>query len=271
MAGISSARMFGLLLSFDPADRGSLPASIDLSDKAACEIAELALRFWCGDEVRKDLKARRVCLAVAISDALVQPDVFNHIGIESELNRVAQRVARALDERNGTPLDGVVLLKKFATMASVPQEHAVPGKRAVRGNAHPLPGLLEAMGCFDEETGAPAGQEEGADGDAVEMVLPLIFAGDDGFVAEASLVMDDLPSQDHPKTKRTRSRRCSRASSSSEAFRTNSTSMYGPIGWISLWIGRAMTRRTTTCCFWGSLQKTQFSTTSRPAKPTLHW
>jgi hypothetical protein len=173
-----------------------LPASIDLSDQAACEITGLVLRFWCGDEVRKDIKARRVCLAVAISDALVQPDVFDHIGIESELNRVAQRVARALDEPNGTPVDGVVLLKRFATMASVPQVHAVPGKRAVRGNAQPLPGLLEAMGCFDEETGAPAGREEGADGDAVEMVLPLVFAGDDGFVAEASLVMDDLPSQE---------------------------------------------------------------------------
>ena len=195
MKEISSAQMFGLLLSFDAGARRVLPASIELSEKAACEIAEVVLRFWCGDEVRNELKARRVRLAVAVSDALVEVDVFDHIGIESELNRVAQRVARVLDEPNGAPGDGVVLLKKFATRTPVLQAHAVPGKRAARATAPPLPGLLDAMGCFEQEIGAPAGQEEGADDDAVEMLLPLVFAGDDGLVAEASMVMEELPSQ----------------------------------------------------------------------------
>jgi hypothetical protein len=196
MKEISGAQMFGLLLTFDAGARGVLPATIELSDKSACEIAQVVLRFWCGDEVRKDLKARRVRLAVAISDALVESDVFDNVGIESELNRVAQRVARALDEPNGTPLDGVVLLKKFATKTPVPREHAVPGKHTARGTAQPLPGLLDAMGYLESQTSAPTDQEEGIDGDAVEMVLPLVFAGDDGFVGDASMVMDELPSQE---------------------------------------------------------------------------
>jgi hypothetical protein len=196
MTEISSAQVFGLLLTFDAGAREVLPASIELSDKAACEIAEVVLRFWCGDEVRKEVGARRFRLAVAISDALVEFGVFDNIGMESVLGRVAQRVARALDEPNGTPLDGVVLLKKFATRTPASQRHAVRGEYPVRGTVRRLPGLLEAVGYFEPQTSAPADQEEGADGDVVEMVLPIVFAGDDGFVEQASTVMDELPSQE---------------------------------------------------------------------------
>ncbi len=193
---ISSAQMFGLLLTFDAAARGSLPISIELSDKAACEVAEVVLRFWCGDEARKVVKAQRIRLAVAISDALVESGVFDNIGMEAVLGRVAQRVARALDEPNGTPQDGVVLLKKFATKTPASQRQAVRGKSRGRGTLPQLPGLLEAVGYFGPQTSAPADQEEGSDGDVVEMMLPLVFAGDDAMVEEASMVMDELPSQD---------------------------------------------------------------------------
>lgn len=200
---ISSAQMFGLLLTFDAGARGILPASIELSDKAACEIAEVVLRFWCGDEVRKALKARQIRLAVAISDALVDADVFDNLGMEAVLGRVAQRVARALDEPNGVPLDGVVLLKKFATKTPASQRPAVRGKSPGRGAVPRLPGLLEAVGYFGPQTSAPADQEEGADGGVVEMMLPLVFAGDDGLVEEAFMVMNELPSQEEAQKIRT--------------------------------------------------------------------